>query len=464
MGLTINITAIANWARRLMGLKDEVQRSVARLQRSVARGHRSIRRAHRSEGLGGVAALLLAGLFAGLLGACAGDGSGAGTTAAIAPPPGAGSQSPLAKSASVKVALLLPLSAKGRTAKVAKGLKQAAELALFEFDRPNVLLFTKDTKGTPAGARAAAEAAVQSGAELIIGPLFASTVRATGAVARGAGVPVIAFSTDRSVAGNGVYLLSFLAGDEVPRIVDFAIRQGRRRFAALIPQTPYGDVVERAFRNALGRKGGELVALARYPLDANGMMPPTKSVKEAIKSAEQSGRPVEALFLPGGPETLPTLSTLLPYYEIDTSKVQLLGNSGWDYANIGQEEPLLGGWFPAPDPKGWRAFTRRYTQTFGAPPPRIASLAYDAVSLALTLSRQPRGMRYSVANLTRASGFAGVDGLFRLRPDGTTERGLAVLEVQKYGARVLDPAPSAFGAPTRPAQPYFSSLIGSALN
>ncbi|MGH1352084.1 MAG: penicillin-binding protein activator [Methyloligellaceae bacterium] len=350
---------------------------------------------------------------------------------------------PLQKKTSVKVTLLLPLTAGNpSTASVAKSLKQAGELALFDFDNPNILLTTKDTKGTPEGAKAATEAAVKDGAELIIGPLFATSVQASSPVAREAGIPMIAFSSDQKVAGDGVYLLSFLAGKDLPRIISHAVSQGKTTFAALIPKTPYGEIVELNLREAVTRAGGEIVALERFPLDANGMLAPVKKISEVIKREDE---PVQALLLPGGPETLPTLAPLMPYFEIDPKKVKFIGTGLWDYANVGREKPLIGGWFPAPDPSGWRNFTQKYAKTYGKAPPRIASLSYDAVSLAVSLSTNPQGQRYSATQLTRDSGFAGIDGLFRLKADGTSERGLAVLEVKKFGSSVISPAPSVFG-------------------
>lgn len=382
----------------------------------------------------------------GALTACAG-GTGRGPGSGQ---PGLGPGSQLspgqAQGPAVKVALLLPLSAKGNTAKIAKALKQAGELALFDFDNPNVALVSKDTRGTPEGAMAAAAAAVKDGAELIVGPLFAKSVTAVAPIAAQANVPVVAFSSDRTVAGNGVYLLSFLAGRDVPRIVSYAARQGKRNYAALIPNTAYGKVVEAAFTQAVRDTGGQLVALERYPLDANGMLEPARKIADLANAPEGSFNPrPEVLFIPAGPETLPTVAALIPYFEIDTSKVQLMGTGRWDYANVGREKPLLGGWFPAPDPKGWRSFTQRYVKTYKETPPRLASLAYDAVSLAVSLSNNRAGQRYTARQLTRASGFAGVDGLFRLLPDGTSQRGLAILQVQGFGTQVLDAAPSVFG-------------------
>ena len=341
----------------------------------------------------------------------------------------------------VKVALLLPITASGSTPAVAKALKQAAELALFDFDNPNVTLVPKDTKGTPEGARLAAESAVQDGAELIIGPLFAQEVSGAAPVARQHGVPMIAFSSDEKVAGGGVYLLSFLAGRDVPRIVSFAMSRGKRNFAELVPQSAYGRLAETAFARAVSSGGGQAAVRATFPSDdSNAMLGPVRQVANAIKS----GQPVDALFLPAGREELPSLAPLLASAELSSARVQFIGTGQWDYPNIGGDRALVGGWYPAPDPKGWSSFVQRYSKTYGAAPPRIASLGYDAISLAVSLSPNAPGQRYTTSQLTRPSGFSGVDGLFRLLSDGTSERGLAILEVREGGPQVIDPAPSSF--------------------
>lgn len=345
----------------------------------------------------------------------------------------------------VKVAMLLPLSAPGQTAFIAKAMKQAGELAMFELDDPSFQLVVRDDKGTADGARAAAEQAVKDGAELILGPLLATSVKAVAPVARQANVPVIAFSNDRQVAGKGVYLLSFLAEQEVDRVVSYAAGQGRKRFAALIPEDSYGQLTQQAFVQAVSRHQGTVVAIERYQPQVNGMLEPTKRLVGAIKQAEEQGGPVDAVFLPGGPETLPNVGPLISYNEIDTHQIKLIGSGGWDYANLGRDATFVGGWFPAPDPRGWRDFAERFGKNYASAPPRIASLAYDAVTIAVGLSKSgARGTRFSAENLTRASGFSGVDGPVRLLPDGTAERGLAVLEVQSFGARVVDPAAAIF--------------------
>jgi branched-chain amino acid transport system substrate-binding protein len=382
------------------------------------------------------------------------------TTSAVATTgtPGTGGQAgsadvaaPAGRRGNIKIALLLPLSGSAGTAEVARGLRQAGELALVEFDNPAIVLSAKDTRGTADGAKTAAEEAIRDGAEIIIGPIFAKEVAAVSPVARAARVPVIAFSSDPSVAGNGTFLLSFLAGQDVPRVIGHATANGKRTFAALIPEGPYGRVLEASFREVVQASGGRVAAVQTYPADANGMLEPVKKIKDAIDQAKTNGAPVDALFMPAGQDTLPTLAPLLPYSNIDTRSIKLLGTSDWDFTNITREDVLSGGWYPAPDPKGWNDFAQRYSQAYNIMPPRLASVAYDAVSLVVSLSNNAPGQRFTESNLTRPSGFAGIDGLFRLKSNGRLERGLAILEVQKFGAIVANPAPVSFPAGANPA-------------
>ena len=286
---------------------------------------------------------------------------------------------------------------------IGKSLKQAAELALFERDNPNLQLIVKDDKGTPDGARAAAEDALKSGATLILGPVFAKSVAAVAPVARKAGVPVIAFSNDRQVAGSGVYLLSFQPAPEVERVVAYAASRGKRRYAALISQDAFGKIVEPAFRDAVSRNGGTVVALETYnPGSANAMLEPLRKISAAIVAADAEGGPVDALFVPGGQEQLEALGRLLPQAQINTQQVKLIGTGGMDYPNAGRDSGLVGAWYPGPDPRGWTDFAQRYAKSYGHVPPRIASLAYDAVALAIALAGGPEGQRYTSATVTRA--------------------------------------------------------------
>ena len=374
----------------------------------------------------------------------------AGCTAEMGP---VGLAPPAPDGPPVKVAILVPLSSQGQPGLIAKSLKQAAELALFERDNPNLQLLVKDDLGTPEGARAAAEDVLKRGATLILGPLFAKSVSAVAPVARKAGVPVVAFSNDRQVAGQGVYLLSFQPGPEVQRIVAFAAKRGRKRYAALIPQDSFGKAVELAFRDAVGRAGGAVAAVETYPASANGLLDPLRRIGTAIAAAELEAVPIDTLFVPGGPEYLENIARLLPHAKIDPGKVKLLGTGGMDFPNAGRDKSLIGAWYPGPDPRGWSDFAQKYAKTYGQGPPRLAGAAYDAVNLAIVLAGDGG---YTAASLTRAGGFSGIDGPYRLLADGTIERSLAILEVQKFDSAIVEAAPSAPGPPAALSGSSFS--------
>ncbi|MEO0671630.1 MAG: penicillin-binding protein activator [Pseudomonadota bacterium] len=354
---------------------------------------------------------------------------------------------------SATVALLVPLTATGQTAEIAKRLKQAGELALFEYRNPSLQLIVKDTAGTEEGARQAATAAIEAGAEVILGPLFGKAVTAAASVARPANVPIIGFSNNPAVAGNGVYLLSFLAEQEIDRVIGFAVESGKQRFAGLIQEGPYGDSMQAAFRKALTRNGGLLVDQRRYPAGATGMLARIDELLEAIAGEEGQPPRAEAIFVPGDPSNLPTIGAALANGKLDTQSVKLLGNGGWDFAGNGRTKALQGGWFAAPDPSGFEGFAGKFASTFGSQPPRIASFAYDGVAIAAALAKAyPKGTRYQAAQLTNPSGFSGVDGPVRFLPNGLSERALAVIEVGEAGPRIVSPAPTTFNGPQARAQ------------
>jgi ABC-type branched-subunit amino acid transport system substrate-binding protein len=337
----------------------------------------------------------------------------------------------------VKVALILPLSAPGNAGGVAASMKNAAEMALLEFNNPNVQILVKDDGGSPAGARQATQQAIDEGAELIIGPLFAQAVSATAQVARSRNIPVIGFSTDTNVAARGVYLLSFLPESDVNRIVDYAASQGKRSIAAAIPDNAYGGVAESAFQQAVARHGGRVVALERYPSD------PARAA-EAAKRVAQAASRADAIFIPDGAEGAPHVVNTLLSSGVNTRRVQLLGTGLWDDPRIFANGSFAGGWFAAPDSAGFRNFANRYRTRYGQEPARTATLAYDAAALVAALVKTQGGQRFSEAVLTNPSGFAGIDGVFRFRTDGTNERGLAVQRVMPSGAQTIAPAPRAF--------------------
>jgi branched-chain amino acid transport system substrate-binding protein len=349
-----------------------------------------------------------------------------------APPPGPGGT---VGAGEVKAALILPVSATGNAGIAGQAMRNAAEMALAEFNAPNVQLLVKDDAGNTDAARQGAQQALDEGAAIILGPLFAQSVSAVGQVARARNVPVIAFSTDANVASRGVYLLSFLPESDVARIVQYAGSAGKRSYGALIPDNPYGTVVEAAFRQDVARRGGQVVAIERYPHDKTGMAGPVKNVAQAATR-------VDAIFIPDSGDVLPDVVQTLTANGVNTKKVQLLGTGLWDDPRIYSVPAVDGGWYAAPDSAGYRNFAQRYRARYKQDPVRTATLAYDAVALVKTQGPQ----RFSPETLTNPSGFSGIDGLFRFRADGTNERGLAVLRVTSSGAQVISPPPRSFGS------------------
>jgi hypothetical protein len=373
-------------------------------------------------------------LGAPLLGACAGVQQS--LTSFSSPSSGASQEPLVAGTGQVKVGLILPLSAAGNAAVAAQSMKNAAEMALAEFQNPNIQLLIKDDSGSPQGAQQGTQQALEEGAEIVLGPLFALSVPAAAQLTRARGGSVIAFSTDSSVAGRGVYLLSFLPESDVNRIVEYAASTGKRSFAALLPENAYGNVVEGAFKQAVGRRGGRIVAFERYGADRASA---ARTVAQALGQAD-------ALFIADDGDSVVTVADALTAAGANLKNIQLLGTGLWDNPRVFASPALQGGLYAAPDPSGFRSFSARYRAKFGGDPVRTAPLAYDAVALVAALARTQGPQRFSPEVLTNPSGFAGIDGLFRFRPDGTNERGLAVMRVGSGGGVPVAGSPKSFGA------------------
>jgi ABC-type branched-subunit amino acid transport system substrate-binding protein len=336
----------------------------------------------------------------------------------------------------VKIGLILPLSASGNAGLAAQSMRNAAEMALAEFQNPNIQLLIKDDGGSPQGAAQGTQQALSEGAEIILGPLFAGSVPATAQLTRPRGTSVIAFSTDSSVAGRGVYLLSFLPESDINRIVDYSAGIGKRSFAAMVPDNAYGNVVEAAFKQAVGRKSGRVVAFERYGADR---ATPARTVAQALGQAD-------ALLLADDGDSVVATADALTAAGANLHNIQLLGTGLWDNPRVFASPVLQGGLYAAPDPSGFRSFAGRYRAKYGGEPVRTATLAYDAVALMAALARTQGAQRFAPETLTNPSGFAGIDGLFRFRSDGTNERGLAVMKVASGGGTPVAGSPKSFGA------------------
>lgn len=334
-----------------------------------------------------------------------------------------------------KIALLLPLSASGGTGGAAQALKNAADLAMADLPGASIELVVKDERGTPDGAREATKQAIAEGASVIIGPLLASSVQATGSIARSANRPVIAFSTDIGVAGRGVYLLSFLPQSDVDRILSFAAAKGKKTIAALIPESTYGNAVNATLQDVAARNGITIKAIERY---TPGAIDPAAQRLSAIKDQ------IDALFIPENGDNAASVAKALSSAGLDPKKIQLLGTSAWDDPRIFSTPAFANGWFAMPDKSGYETFAAKYRERFGSDPTRIATLAYDAIFLLNALKKNKGDKAFDAETLATPEGAIGLDGLFRFRQDGTNQRGLVIMQVNKGGATKIDNAPTNF--------------------
>lgn len=373
-----------------------------------------------------------------------------------------------------RAALLVPLS--GPQSGLGSAMLNAAQLAMFDLAGSDFELLPHDTRGTPEGALEAANRAISEGASIILGPLLAPSIRAIGPTARASNVPMIAFSSDRSTAASGVFVMGFFPEAEVERVVSHARAKGLSRFAALAPDDEYGMRIVTALRQAVGRSGGTITRIAQYSPqtrdfadlvrnlarydERHGALAAQRKLlserndeisKRALRRLETlqtlGDLPFDALLVADGGERLRAIAAFLPYYDIDPAKVRILGTGLWDVPWIGTEPALVGGWFAGPNPTARAEFEKKYADVYGDKPPRRATLAYDATALAAILARAEGGPDFRVETLTNPSGFFGRDGIFRFAPGGPVERGLSVLEVGPKTITVVDPAPEVFPAP-----------------
>ena len=349
-----------------------------------------------------------------------------------------------------KVAVLVPLT--GPNAGLGRNLLQAVQLAL---GPGGPQLDVQDTAGTPTGATIAAQAAVAAGDGIIVGPLTGPETAAAASVA--VNIPILAFTSDQQQGRPGVWALGITPQQQVARLVRALSTRGKTRVAAVLPNNIFGNALADGLSRAASDVGDPPPAVKRYPdgrqtaLDAAlrdvsdyanrhapaqpaGTDPAVTAPADPLEQQPMPPAPFDALLLAESGSPLGRLATSLPGYGITSPDVQIIGPATWarDAANLGG---LAGAWYAAPDPAFRTRFEQAYSAKYGAPPPGLVDIAYDAADLARVAAGNP-------ATLTQPSGFRGVDGLFALRPDGQVVRGLAVFGVGPGGTRIVDPAPA----------------------
>ena len=349
---------------------------------------------------------------------------------------------PFDKLPPVNVAILLPLS--GSKSALGQSMLQGAQMALFEMGYTNFNLMPRDTAGTQSGAAAAATSALNDGAQLILGPLFADSVRAVKPIARSKNINMIAFSTDWTLADNSTFLMGFMPFTQVERVTRYALSKGYKDYALVAPQDVYGNAVSGQFSEVVLKNGGTIVQSIRYN---NGDESIIKQI-QALKPQDGQAPKFNAVFMPVGGNQTDIIASTLSYNDITPNKVKRLGTGLWDDARIANQPNMQGGWFAAPSPSARRRFEQQYSASFGQAPVRLASLAYDATALAAALAKNgyDKGNRpaYNFNAITNPNGFAGTDGVFRFKKNGLVERNLAILELRNGSIIEIDPAPIRF--------------------
>ncbi len=375
------------------------------------------------------------------------------------------------------VGILVPMT--GNAALFGQDLLSASQMALFDLNGSSIELRLYDTGGKENQARAAAISALDDGASLILGPLFSNTSLAAAEVTRLHKIPMLTFSNNRRIVGDGVFAMGFSPEEQVKRIIRYSQNQKLNNFSALAPDNSYGKRMVAALKESI-QKENNLSKEAAYYLEETQSLTGTikkfsnytrrrnellyqrriladrkddisKRALQKLEKHETLGKVgFEALLLPADGRQVLRIAPLLAFYDIDPSQVKFLGTSNWAEQPLYSEPSLLGAWFVAPSINKRKFFIDKFRKNFGRVPTQQASLAYDSTALVVFLAQNALranklGLEtFSNEALTNPNGFSGVDGIFRLLSSGLVERGLAIYEIENGGMRKIDSAPVTF--------------------
>ncbi|KPQ05492.1 MAG: ABC-type branched-chain amino acid transporter periplasmic component [Rhodobacteraceae bacterium HLUCCA12] len=345
----------------------------------------------------------------------------------------------------VQVALLVPggSSDEGRQV-LAESLENAARLAVSDLNGVDIDLRVYDTAGDPEQAEEVAMEAADAGASIILGPVYGDEARAVGAAVASEGLNVLSFSNNTEIAGDNVFVLGQTFGNTAERLLAYAADEGKDQVMIVGERTSEGEAAQAAIETAAARAGASIVATEIYSFSQQGIVDALPDIASTARSSE-----ADTLFFTANTAgALPILAQLLPDNRISQPDFQFMGLTRWDIPPETLElRGLQDGWFATPDPSMAERFEERYEETYDDSPHPIAGLAYDGIAAIGALLATDESDALSRAALTQGSGFVGVNGVFRFRPDGTNERGLAVATIQDNEVVILDPAPRSFAGP-----------------
>ena len=345
--------------------------------------------------------------------------------------------------APVPVALLVPGgSGQASDELLARSLQNAARLAISDLGGVQIDLRVYNTAGSPAQAQAMAIQAVDEGALIILGPVFAQEANAAGVAVAARGINVLSFSNNPDIAGGNVFVLGPTFINTAERLASFAVRQGKSRMMIVHDRNTAGDLGKAAIQRGVSAAGGSVVAVGSYEFSQNGVVSAAPGIVAAART-----NAADAIFLTADTAgALPLISQLLKENGLDPEATRYIGLTRWDIPAATLALPgVQGGWFALPDPALYAQYQARYQAAFGEAPHPISGLAYDGIAAIGALVKRGNAGALTASALTQGAGFVGVNGIFRLRGDGTNDRGLAVAQVRNSQVVVIDPAPRSFG-------------------
>lgn len=344
----------------------------------------------------------------------------------------------------VPVALLVPFGSDVVTNDVLAGsLQNAAQMAVSDLGEVRIDLRVYHTAGTTSGAATAAKRAADEGAKIILGPVFGDAANAAGSAVASRGISVLSFSNNTEIAGGNVFVLGHTFENTANRLVRYAASKGLDNILIVHANNLVGDVGRRAISTAVHNAGSILAGSTSYEFSQEGVIAAVRGISQQVRD---SG--ADAIFFTSDTAgALPILVQLLPENGVSPGKIKFIGLTRWDIPTQTLSlTGLQGGWFALPDPALTNDFNSRYAAAYGGAPHPLAGLAYDGVAAIGALIAKGDSDALSRSNLTQSSGFVGVNGIFRLLPDGGNERAMAVVEIQNNQPVVIDPAPRSFGA------------------
>lgn len=344
----------------------------------------------------------------------------------------------------VVVALLVPRgSGNSDQEALANSLVSAAKLAVEELGDTPIDLRVYPTGGNAGQAASAAQQAASEGAKVIVGPLFAAAANAAGTTVASQGINVLSFSNNPDIAGGNVFILGDTFLNTADRVIGYARSQGRSSVAALVRADAAGDVALTAIQRAASANGVQYVGASRYQLTTESAVAAVTTTRNLITQTGAAALVLDA----DAAGALPVFAQLLPENGVTAARTPFIGLTRWDQtsAQVRANPGLQGSLFAQPDLGASNSFAQRFSAKYGAPPHILAGKAYDGVKLVGELLKAGSSDALTKAKLTRSSGTSGANGVFRLRSDGTTQRGLAVATFRDGNIVVLDPAPRGFG-------------------